>query len=99
MVALGGVLVEPTLVPLLLESAEERRDAALAALTPRERQILAEMAEGNSNAAIAQHLFLTKRAVEKHIGAIFARLGLEDETVVSRRVAAVLLYLGRGRPE
>ena len=98
-VALGGVLVEPTLVPLLLESAEERRDAALAALTPRERQILAEMAEGNSNAAIAQHLFLTKRAVEKHIGAIFARLGLEDETVVSRRVAAVLLYLGRGRPE
>jgi DNA-binding NarL/FixJ family response regulator len=98
-VALGGVLVEPTLVPLLLESAEERRDTALAALTPRERQILAEMAEGNSNAAIAQHLFLTKRAVEKHIGAIFARLGLEDETVVSRRVAAVLLYLGRGRPE
>ena len=98
-VALGGVLVEPTLVPLLHESAEERRDTALAALTPRERQILAEMAEGNSNAAIAQHLFLTKRAVEKHIGAIFARLGLEDETVVSRRVAAVLLYLGRGRPE
>jgi DNA-binding NarL/FixJ family response regulator len=95
-VALGGVLVEPTLVPLLLESAEERRDSALAALTPRERQILAEMAEGNSNAAIAQHLFLTKRAVEKHIGAIFARLQLEDETVVSRRVAAVLMYLGRG---
>jgi DNA-binding NarL/FixJ family response regulator len=97
-VALGGVLVEPTLVPLLLESADERRDSALAALTPRERQILAEMAEGNSNAAIAQHLFLTKRAVEKHIGAIFARLALEDETVVSRRVAAVLLYLGHGRP-
>jgi DNA-binding NarL/FixJ family response regulator len=95
-VALGGVLVEPTLVPLLLESAEERRDSALAALTPRERQIQAEMAEGNSNAAIAQHLFLTKRAVEKHIGAIFARLQLEDETVVSRRVAAVLMYLGRG---
>jgi DNA-binding NarL/FixJ family response regulator len=97
-VALGGVLVEPTLVPLLLESADERRDSALAALTPRERQILAEMAEGNSNAAIAQHLFLTKRAVEKHIGAIFARLELEDESVVSRRVAAVLMYLGRGRP-
>jgi len=98
-VALGGVLVEPTLVPLLLESAEERRDTALAALTPRERQILAEMAEGNSNAAIAQHLFLTKRAVEKHIGAIFARLGLEDETVVSRRVAAEVQQHGRGRPE
>jgi DNA-binding NarL/FixJ family response regulator len=97
-VALGGVLVEPTLVPLLLESADDRRDSALAALTPRERQILAEMAEGNSNAAIAQHLFLTKRAVEKHIGAIFARLELQDETVVSRRVAAVLMYLGRGRP-
>ena len=56
------------------------------------------MAEGNSNAAIAQHLFLTKRAVEKHIGAIFARLQLEDESVISRRVAAVLMYLGRGRP-
>jgi DNA-binding NarL/FixJ family response regulator len=97
-VALGGVLVEPTLVPLLLESADERRDTALAALTPRERQILAEMAEGNSNAAIAQHLFLTKRAVEKHIGAIFARLELEDEAVISRRVAAVLMYLGHGRP-
>ena len=97
-VALGGVLVEPTLVPLLLESADERRDSALGALTPRERQILAEMAEGNSNAAIAQHLFLTKRAVEKHIGAIFARLQLEDESVISRRVAAVLMYLGRGRP-
>jgi DNA-binding NarL/FixJ family response regulator len=94
-VALGGVLVDPTVVPLLLESAEQRRDAALSALTPRERQILAEMAEGKSNAAIAQELFLTKRAVEKHIGAIFSRLDLDEEAVVSRRVAAVLLYLGR----
>jgi DNA-binding NarL/FixJ family response regulator len=94
-VALGGVLVEPTVVPLLLESADQRRDAALQALTPRERQILSEMAEGKSNAAIAQELFLTKRAVEKHIGAIFSRLDLEEEAVVSRRVAAVLLYLGR----
>jgi DNA-binding NarL/FixJ family response regulator len=94
-VAHGGVLVDPTVVPLLLESAEQRRDAALSALTPRERQILAEMAEGKSNAAIAQELFLTKRAVEKHIGAIFSRLDLDEEAVVSRRVAAVLLYLGR----
>ncbi len=52
------------------------------------------MAQGKSNAAIAETLVLSKRAVEKHVGAIFLRLGLNDEEVVSRRVAAVLLYLG-----
>jgi DNA-binding NarL/FixJ family response regulator len=67
------------------------------ALTPRERDVLAEMATGKSNAAIAETLVLTKRAVEKHVGAIFLKLGLTDEAVVSRRVAAVLLYLA-GRP-
>ena len=56
------------------------------------------MASGKSNAAIAEELVLTKRAVEKHVGAIFLKLGLPDEEVVSRRVAAVLLYLDRGRP-
>ena len=62
-------------------------------LTPREREVLAEMAQGKSNAAIAESLVLTKRAVEKHVGAIFQKLGLEDDEVVSRRVTAVLLYL------
>jgi DNA-binding NarL/FixJ family response regulator len=62
-------------------------------LTPREQEVLAAMASGKSNAAIAAELFLTKRAVEKHVGAIFHKLGLPDEDLVSRRVAAVLLYL------
>ena len=65
----------------------------LAELTAREREVLGEMAEGKSNAAIAESLVLTKRAVEKHVGAIFQKLGLEDDEVVSRRVTAVLLYL------
>ena len=55
------------------------------------------MAAGKSNAAIAEELVLTKRAVEKHVGAIFLKLGLPDEEQVSRRVAAVLLYLADGR--
>ncbi len=57
------------------------------------------MATGKSNAAIAEELVLTKRAVEKHVGAIFAKLGLPDEDQVSRRVAAVLLYLSDGAAE
>jgi DNA-binding NarL/FixJ family response regulator len=65
----------------------------LADLTPRERQVLGEMAQGKSNAAIADSLVLTKKAIERHIGSIFFKLGLPEEQVVSRRVAAVLLYL------
>jgi DNA-binding NarL/FixJ family response regulator len=55
--------------------------------------VLAEMAEGRSNASIAESLVLTKRAVEKHVGAIFQKLCLEDDEVVSRRVTAVLMFL------
>src|SRR4051812_26968787 len=62
-------------------------------LTPREREVLALMACGKSNRAIADDLTLTKRAVEKHVGSIFMKLMLEEEEIVSRRVAAVLLYL------
>ena len=78
-----------------------RRDSRLAELTRRERDVLAEMARGLSNAAIATSLVLTKRAVEKHINAIFQKLRLDEEAVVSRRVSAVLLYLsdeGRDSP-
>ena len=67
--------------------------------TPREREVLSLMARGKSNRAIAEDLTLTKRAVEKHVGSIFMKLELDDEEVVSRRVAAVLMYLaGHRRP-
>lgn len=92
-VAQGGTTIDPSLVQELIAVDRQRTASPLADLTPREREVLAEMAEGKSNAAIAQSLVLTKRAVEKHIGAIFQKLGLEDDEVVSRRVTAVLLYL------
>ena len=91
-VARGGSLIDPHMVELLM-GAGERGGSALAQLTAREREVLALMAQGRSNAAIADALVLTKRAVEKHVGAIFLRLGLRDEEVVSRRVTAVLMYL------
>jgi DNA-binding NarL/FixJ family response regulator len=95
-VAHGGSVFDPAMVRLLVAggSADTR---ALDDLTPRERQVLGEMAEGKSNAAIAEHLALTKKAVEKHVGSIFGKLGLPEEHVVSRRVAAVLLYLAAKR--
>jgi DNA-binding NarL/FixJ family response regulator len=91
-VAHGGSVIDPAIVRLLL-SGEPGGDSALADLTPRERQVLGEMARGKSNAAIADALVLTKKAVEKHVGSIFLKLGLADQDVVSRRVAAVLVYL------
>ena len=89
----GGSMIDPAVVRMLLENEERQHDSPLAELTPREREVLAAMAAGKSNAAIAAELVLTKRAVEKHVGAIFLKLGLPGEDVVSRRVAAVLLYL------
>jgi len=92
-VARGGSMIDPEMVRLLLDSEQRRQDSPLAGVTPRERDVLAAMAAGKSNAAIAAELVLTKRAVEKHVGAIFLKLGLPSEDMVSRRVAAVLLYL------
>jgi DNA-binding NarL/FixJ family response regulator len=92
-VAQGGTTIDPTLVQDLLAADRRRHDSPLNDLTPREREVLAEMAAGKSNAAIASTLVLTKRAVEKHVGAIFAKLGLEDDEIISRRVTAVLLFL------
>jgi DNA-binding NarL/FixJ family response regulator len=92
-VARGGSMIDPEMVRMLLDSEERQHDSPLAGLTPREREVLAAMASGKSNAAIAEDLVLTKRAVEKHVGAIFLKLGLPSEDVISRRVAAVLLYL------
>jgi DNA-binding NarL/FixJ family response regulator len=95
-VAHGGSVFDPAIVRLLV-AAGSVGTSALDDLTARERQVLAEMAQGKSNAAIAEHLVLTKKAIEKHIGSIFLKLGLPEEQVVSRRVAAVLLYLAAER--
>jgi DNA-binding NarL/FixJ family response regulator len=92
-VAEGGTTIDPTLVRELLATDIAPQRTPLDELSPREREVLAQMAEGKSNAAIAESLVLTKRAVEKHVGQIFQKLGLEDDEVVSRRVTAVLLYL------
>jgi DNA-binding NarL/FixJ family response regulator len=91
-VAHGGSVFDPDIVRLLV-AGTHAPGTPLAELTPRERQVLGEMAQGKSNAAIADSLVLTKKAIERHIGSIFLKLGLPEEQVVSRRVAAVLLYL------
>jgi DNA-binding NarL/FixJ family response regulator len=91
-VAHGGSVVDPRVVEVLLDARAAAR-SPIAALTPRERETLAEMAQGKNNSAIAQSLGLGDRAVEKHISAVFAKLGLTEEHAVHRRVKAVLLFL------
>ena len=93
-VAGGGSVVDPRVVETLLAVQRRREDRRLDELTKRELEILALIAEGRSNRAIADQLFVTKRAVERHINAIFLKLNLRDEENISRRVKAVLLYLG-----
>jgi DNA-binding NarL/FixJ family response regulator len=91
-VATGGSMIDPAVVEVLVNAA--RRDTSpLTALTPRELEVLDQIAQGKSNAAVAAALFLSERAVEKHINALFAKLGLVDEPDVNRRVKAVLLLL------
>jgi DNA-binding NarL/FixJ family response regulator len=94
-VAHGGSVFDPDIVRLLV-AGTPAPGTPLADLTARERQVLGEMAQGKSNAAIADSLVLTKKAIERHIGSIFLKLGLPEEQIVSRRVAAVLLYLSAG---
>jgi DNA-binding NarL/FixJ family response regulator len=90
-VAAGGSVIDPKVVaPLVLDRPER---SPLAQLTPREREVLAQIAEGKSNAAIAASLVLTKRAVEKHINSIFMKLGLSVADDVSKRVKATLMFL------
>ncbi len=92
-VASGGTAMDPEVIARLLDS--NSANAALGALSPREREVLALMAEGRSNAAIAQQLVITERAVAKHTASIFLRLGLQPSDDDNRRVLAVLAYLGR----
>jgi DNA-binding NarL/FixJ family response regulator len=91
-VAAGRSLVDPRIVDRLV-SARVDKDPGLERLTPRERQILAMIAEGRSNNAIADTLMVTKRAVERHINGIFLKLDLGEASDVNRRVKAALLYL------
>jgi DNA-binding NarL/FixJ family response regulator len=92
-VANGGSVIDPVIVDELVQSQLSSDSSQLKDLTPREVETLALLAEGKSNAAIAEALVLTKRAVEKHVNAIFAKLELGDPELVSRRVSAALLYL------
>ena len=90
-VASGGTVLDPEVVGQLL--SRRRRDAGLTSLTAREREVLALMAEGRSNRAIAETLFVTGGAVEKHVRSIFGKLGLAQTDTDHRRVLAVLAYL------
>jgi DNA-binding NarL/FixJ family response regulator len=92
-VAQGGSVIDPQVVDELVRSRSQRRASNLSSLTPRESEILAEMAQGKSNSAIASALTVSERAVEKHTNSIFAKLGLSEEKDLNRRVKAVLLYL------
>jgi len=91
-VARGGSVIDPKVVEGLL-SARAGVSSPLDQLTAREREVLGEMAQGKSNAAIATSLSLTERAIERHINSIFSKLGLAAERDVHRRVKAVLLFL------
>ncbi|HEY1675084.1 MAG TPA: response regulator transcription factor [Streptosporangiaceae bacterium] len=92
-VAAGGMAMDQEVITRLL--ASNSGDGAISALSPREREVLALMAEGRSNAAIAQRLTVTERAVAKHTTSIFLKLGLQPSDDDNRRVRAVLAYLGR----
>jgi len=94
-VAAGGSVIDPMVVDELVRSRTHDSQLGVGSLTPRELEILAEMAQGKSNSAIAAALFVTERAVEKHTNSIFAKLGLSEERDVNRRVKAVLVYLSQ----
>jgi DNA-binding NarL/FixJ family response regulator len=89
----GGAVIDPKLVDALVNGKARLERSPLAELTPREQEVLSEIAQGKSNSAIAEALFLTKRAVEKHINSIFLKLDLGPEDDVSKRVKATLLFL------
>jgi DNA-binding NarL/FixJ family response regulator len=92
-VAAGGSVIDPKVVDALVAEKVRVEESPLNQLTPRERDVLREMAEGKNNAAIAAALVLTERSVEKVIHSIFLKLGLTWETAVHKRVKAVILYL------
>ncbi|MCX6463556.1 MAG: response regulator transcription factor [Pseudonocardiales bacterium] len=92
-VARGGSVIDPAVVEVLVSASGRTRRSPLAELTPRERDVLSQIAQGRSNSGVAAALHLSERAVEKHINVLFAKLGLEPEPDSNRRVKAVLLHL------
>ncbi len=92
-VARGGSVLDPKVVEALVAAKDRMAHSPLAALTDREREVLSHMAQGQNNAAVATSLFLTERAVEKHINSLFHKLDLTEEPDVHRRVMAVLAFL------
>lgn len=92
-VAGSGSVVDAKVVEALIAARVRAEKSPLAELTQREREILSQIAQGKSNQAIAETLFLSKRAIEKHINTIFMKLGLTHSEDVSRRVKAALIYL------
>jgi DNA-binding NarL/FixJ family response regulator len=97
-VAKGGSVLDPKVVEALVAAKDRMAHSPLASLTDREREVLENMAQGKNNAAIAKSMFLTERAVEKHINSLFHKLGLSEEVDVHRRVMAVLAFLHESAP-
>lgn len=95
-VARGGSVIDSTVVDTLIRARSREQDSPLSGLTRREVEVLGLIAQGASNTAIGERLFLSKRAVEKHVGAIFFKLSLSEDHDVSRRVMAALIYLSSG---
>ena len=95
-VANGGSVLDPKIVESLVSRRERGVRSPLSHLTDREREVLGHMAQGKNNAAIAKSMFLTERAVEKHINSLFHKLDLSEEPDVHRRVMAVLAFLHEG---
>ncbi len=94
-VAAGGSVVDPKVVESLVTARRRNEAGPLDRLTPRESEVLAEIAKGRNNASIASTLVLSQRAVEKHINSLFSKLDLTEDPESHRRVKAVLLYLSR----
>ena len=100
-VAAGGSVIDPDVVGALVEQTSRRSESAVGTLTPREHDVLHHMAQGRTNAGIALELKVSESSVEKYATSMFSKLGLTDEPLVHRRVAAVLTYLheaGQARP-
>jgi len=99
-VAAGGSVIDPKIVEVLVHAQARSEDSPLGEMTPRELDVLAGLAEGKSNAAIAEDLVLTKRAVEKHINSIFLKLDLTyspEADQISKRVTAALIFLAEAK--
>jgi DNA-binding NarL/FixJ family response regulator len=92
-VSRGGSVLDPRIVEALLARRAAETTSVLSGLTERELEVLAELARGRSNTATAKALFMSERAVEKHVGSVFTKLGILHESDVNRRVMAVLAFL------